>query len=135
MKRVFGTIIALMMITVMASGCDAESSSMLMCVESSTANGYEMTYEKFNGKKSHKVSVKGDNGGVIIGVVTTKSGSLQIEITDSDGNLCYTSEQFTADGSFEYKTEKSGRYKVMMIAQEHSGSIEVECISTGESNA
>jgi len=83
-------------------------------------SSWEVSYASLDGKFSKYIKPESDK--VIVEVVT-KSGELTIDLTDKDGNNIF-SHRFTGSESLEASV--SGKVKINVTADNHSGSFAVK---------
>ena len=76
-------------------------------------------YSKITGTSTHTLSPSKDSD-TIHCVITTKSGSLNIRITEKgDGNVVY---EKNIDGDAEFDVKADGKVKIVLSTEGHSGS-------------
>lgn len=127
MKRKILTAIFVVMITVFTfTACTATSSTAVMCVENCVDNKWTISYKSLNGEKGRSISVPDGSKCLVSGDITTESGTIYVTVIDSSENVCYTSNKYSGNGSFEYMIEEGGKYSVILNADHHYGGAEIE---------
>ena len=115
-------IITLLMFSVIGLvGCVSVSGNYIekFSVSSQGKNKFSDKYDSLDGTKTYTIKAKECSNLELN--VTTDSGKLTVEITDSNGQLVY--QKVDIDGLTETITlEKGGKYNISFIAHEHSGS-------------
>lgn len=81
-----------------------------------------MSYEKFSGSKSKTISL--DEPSNVSVVVSTESGTLDLSITDKDGNSYYNGINIPSS-AFSVSLDKSGKYDITVSADNHKGSYDI----------
>lgn len=81
-----------------------------------------MTYSKFNGNKYTKIDL--DAGIVISAEIVSTSGSIQLLVTDKDGNEIFNQSQLQT-GSYTVNIEKVSKYTIKVIAENAYGSYSI----------
>ena len=97
-----------------------------MCVENYADNKWTITYKSLNGEKGRSISVPDGSKCLVSGNITTESGTIYVTVIDSSENVCYTSDKYSGNGSFEYMIEEGGKYSVILNADHHYGGAEIE---------
>lgn len=136
MKKIIAAVV-LMLSALMLAACTSSSCTATMCIENTTNTGWEITYEKLNGTKIRNFTVPDSSECIISGVMTTESGSADIEIRKKDGTVIYSSAEEGKSGnfSFEVMIRDGGQYRFCIIADNHKGSVEVELPVSARTNA
>ena len=118
MKRMLAAMMTACLL--LLTGCEFSSNSMLMSVEKETRTSCSVRYAKFNGRKQHVIRTYGDTRTILLDVVT-ESGTLGVTVKDKDGQVIYEAEGLKT-GASVIALPESGKYTVIMRAEEHSGS-------------
>ncbi len=127
MKRKILTAIFAVMIAVFTfTACTATSGTAIMCVENYEDNKWTISYKSLNGEKGRSISVPDGSKCLVSGDITTESGTIYVTVIDSSENVCYTSDKYSGNGSFEYMIEEGGKYSVILNADHHYGGAEIE---------
>ncbi len=93
------------------------SGTKLGYVGTSTTRKMEARYSKINGKFKQNLNIQ--DGALDIDIVT-KSGNLNVTITDSEGNVIF--EEQLGEGEFTYSIPMEGKARITLEADNHSGS-------------
>lgn len=82
-----------------------------------------MRYDKFDGHKSR--SIKLDSPTEITVDIQSESGSLDLSITDSDGNSYYQGQDIPTS-TFSVHLDKPAEYIIKVEAEDHKGSYQLD---------
>ncbi len=125
-RKILTALLAVTIIMFTLTACTATSSTAVMCVENCMDNKWTISYKSLNGEKGRSISVPDGSKCLVSGNITTESGTIYVTVIDSSENVCYTSDKYSGNGSFEYMIEEGGKYSVILNADHHYGSAEIE---------
>lgn len=115
---------ALLLAVVLAlTACQAGASKETLVdgVETVNSDTMSMEYGKFNGERTGEFTVaETEEAWIQVDIITTK-GSLDVSITDADGNFVYSGQNIRDSQSFSVKAE-SGTYTIQVTGHDHEGS-------------
>jgi hypothetical protein len=117
------SILSLLVITSLISGCTTGSGSTLKSTELNTSTKMSMTYEKFTGYRQTKISV-GENNPVTVRVnIVTENGELDAYIAKDNNRESSSYEgNNVPTSSFTVTLSEPGTYTIRVDAKNHSGS-------------
>lgn len=118
---------------ILLSGCTYGSSTSLKSVESNTSSMMSMRYERFNGYKATNIKVKEDNPIDVNFDIVSDKGKLNMSITDEEGESVYEGKEVPTS-SFVVRPDKSGKYKLKVQGEKHSGSYKITWGKASEDN-
>jgi hypothetical protein len=107
---------------VLMTGCTSNSFFTTKLFEHNTSTSMFMSYEKFSGTKTKTMTI--DEPSEVDVDITTESGSLDLTITDKDGNSYYAGSDIPTS-NFSVKLDKAGEYEIKAEADNHKGSCEI----------
>lgn len=125
-RKILTALLAVTIIMFTITACTATSSTAVMCVENCVDNKWTISYKSLNGEKGRSISVPDGSKCLVSGDITTESGTIYVTVIDSSENVCYTSDKYSGNGSFEYMIEEGGKYSVILNADHHYGGAEIE---------
>lgn len=125
-RKILTALLAVTIIMFTLTACTATSSTAVMCVENCVDNKWTISYKSLNGEKGRSISVPDGSKCLVSGNITTESGTIYVTVIDSSENVCYTSDKYSGNGSFEYMIEEGGKYSVILNADHHYGGAEIE---------
>lgn len=125
-RKILTALLAVTIIMFTLTACTATSSTAVMCVENCMDNKWTISYKSLNGEKGRSISVPDGSKCLVSGNITTESGTIYVTVIDSSENVCYTSDKYSGNGSFEYMIEEGGKYSVILNADHHYGGAEIE---------
>lgn len=125
-RKILTALLAVTIIMFTLTACTATSSTAVMCVENCVDNKWTISYKSLNGEKGRSISVPDGSKCLVSGDITTESGTIYVTVIDSSENVCYTSDKYSGNGSFEYMIEEGGKYSVILNADHHYGGAEIE---------
>lgn len=121
--RLILTVVMLAVLMVFTN-CTADSGTAVMCVESQTADGWQMSVQKLNGTKTVNLSSKTDGKAYTADVkVSADNGTLVVEFIDKKGNTVYTSDIIDGNDTFTAELPASA-YKMKLTAEDFGGMVE-----------
>jgi hypothetical protein len=124
------TALAVVLVLLMGlTGCTKGSYIAVRSYENNTPVSMSMRYEKFSGKKSKTISL--DTPSEVFVAVITESGSLNLSITDAEGNSFYTGKDLPSS-SFSVSLGKPGKYTIKVEAKDHKGSYDISWDTANE---
>ncbi len=126
-RKILTALFAVMIMVFTFTACTATSNTAIMCVENYADNKWTISYKSLNGEKGRSISAPDGSKCLVSGDITTESGTIYVTVIDSSKNVCYTSDKYSGNGSFEYMIEEGGRYSVILNADHHCGGAEIEC--------
>jgi hypothetical protein len=109
-------------LVIFVTGCANGSFITIKSHENNTSTAMSMSYEKFSGFKSR--TIKLDEPGKINVDILSESGSLNLAITDKDGNSYYDGADIPTS-SFSVNLDKPGEYEFKVEADNHKGSYNI----------
>ncbi len=109
-------------LTILMTGCTCNSFYTEKLYEHNTSASMYMSYEKFSGTKTKTISI--NEPGEIKVDITTESGSLDLSVTDKDGNSFYVGNDIPTS-TFSVKLDMAGEYEITAEADSHKGSCEI----------
>ncbi|WP_024831214.1 hypothetical protein [Ruminiclostridium josui] len=118
---------------ILLSGCTYGSYTSLKSVESNTSSMMSMRYERFNGYKATNIKVKEDNPIDVNFDIVSDKGKLNMSITDEEGESVYEGKEVPTS-SFVVRLDKSGKYKLKVQGEKHSGSYKITWGKASEDN-
>lgn len=89
-----------------------------------TVTSTTMSYYLFSGTKTRRITVEKDKPVNVACEIETKGGSLDLSITDKDGNSSYTGQDLDTS-SFVVTLEEEGNYDLLIKTKSHKGSFHV----------
>lgn len=102
--------------------CSCDSYRAMFSIESKTKDEWHHSHDFLDGTKSHKLRLGIGTCEMKI-TVETNEGSIDITVTDSFGNTVF--EIYDAETG-DYSFTASGKIKIRVEADEHSGSFAIE---------
>lgn len=96
----------------------------------STKNGgsWSLTFSDYSSTASQNMNL-GDEGNALLIQVATETGSVDIVITDMDGNIIYSDYAIVND---VFTLDATGEVKITVTANECSGKVDVERVSQND---
>lgn len=121
--RLILTVVMLAVLMVFTN-CTADSGTAVMCVETNTADGWQMSVQKLNGTKTVNLNSKTDGKAYTADVkVSADNGTLVVEFIDKRGNAVFTSD--IIDGNETLTAElPASAYKMRLSAEDFGGMVE-----------
>ncbi|HHV10343.1 MAG TPA: hypothetical protein GXX75_08720 [Clostridiales bacterium] len=111
----------LVIITVLGlSGCTKSSSVEIGSLENNTNARTSMSYTLFTGTKTREITVEKDKPIDVAVDIETKSGSLDLSITNEAGEYSYEGHDLETN-SFVVTLSDAGNYTVQIITKKHKG--------------
>jgi hypothetical protein len=104
------------------SGCS--SGIEIGSVGNSTSDKINMSYYLFSGTKTRKITVEKDKPVDVSCEIETDRGSLDISITDEEGNSSYQGQDLETN-SFIVTLSEEGTYNLLIKAKNHKGGFNI----------